>query len=114
MQEKKYKEAASFYEPIVHKNFDSGVGSQLECFGTTRDLLQILNTSAMILANLVVCYIMTNQNEDAEELLRKVEREETAALEERPNEKHFHNSIISLVIGSLYCSKVDNVLEYFL
>uniref|UniRef100_A0A8R1HMB8 Tetratricopeptide repeat protein 30 n=1 Tax=Caenorhabditis japonica TaxID=281687 RepID=A0A8R1HMB8_CAEJA len=88
MQEKKYKEAALFYEQIIKKKYD-----------------EILDVPAMILANLVVCYIMTNQNEEAEELIRKVEREEDKAKEENPNEKYFHNSIISLVIGSLYCSK---------
>lgn len=60
----------------------------------------------MILANLVVCYIMTNQTDEAELILKAVENEEEAALMMKPNEKFFHNSIISLVIGSLYCSKV--------
>ncbi|CAB3408425.1 unnamed protein product [Caenorhabditis bovis] len=88
MQEQKYKEAAGFYEPIVNKNYDN-----------------ILDVSAIILANLCVCYIMTNQNEEAEELMRKVEREEEEAREQNPNEKYYHISIINLVIGSLYCSK---------
>ncbi|CCD67546.1 Tetratricopeptide repeat protein 30 homolog [Caenorhabditis elegans] len=89
MQEKKYKDAAAFYEPIVHKKYDDG----------------ILEVPAMILANLVVCYIMTNQTDEAELILKAVENEEEAALMMKPNEKFFHNSIISLVIGSLYCSK---------
>ncbi|EGT58244.1 hypothetical protein CAEBREN_29399 [Caenorhabditis brenneri] len=89
MQEKKYKEAANFYEQIVSKKYDDG----------------ILEVPAMILANLVVCYIMTNQTEEAESILKSVENEEENALMLKPNEKFFHNSIISLVIGSLYCSK---------
>ena len=59
MQENKFKEATGFYEPIVRKNFDS-----------------ILNVSAIVLANLCVSYIMTSQNEEAEELMRKIEKEE--------------------------------------
>ena len=59
MQENKFKEATGFYEPIVKKNFDS-----------------ILNVSAIVLANLCVSYIMTSQNEEAEELMRKIEKEE--------------------------------------
>lgn len=32
--------------------------------------------TAIVLANLCVSYIMTSQNEDAEELMRKIEKEE--------------------------------------
>ena len=34
----------------------------------------------MVLANLCVSFIMTNQNEDAEEYMRQLEREEEHAL----------------------------------
>lgn len=44
MQEHKYKDASGFYEPIVKKNFDN-----------------ILDVSAIVLANLCVSYIMTSQ-----------------------------------------------------
>lgn len=88
MQEQKFKEAAGFYEPIVSKNF-----------------VTLLDVSAIILANLCVCYIMTNQNEEAEELMRKVEREEDDARELDETRKCFHVCIINLVIGTLYCSK---------
>ncbi|VDO20138.1 unnamed protein product [Haemonchus placei] len=86
MQEQKFKEAAGFYEPIVSKHF-----------------MTLLDVSAIILANLCVCYIMTNQNE--EELMRKVEREEDDARELDDTRKSFHVCIINLVIGTLYCSK---------
>jgi tetratricopeptide repeat protein 30 len=46
MQENKYKEAIGFYEPIVRKNFDN-----------------ILDVSAIVLANLCVSYIMSSQND---------------------------------------------------
>merc|ERR1711988_445632 len=55
----KYKEAVGFYEPIVQKNLEN-----------------LLDISAVIVANLCVAYIMNSQNEDAEELMRKLEREE--------------------------------------
>lgn len=48
-------EAAAFYEPIVKKHYGD-----------------ILSVAAIVLANLCVCYIMTNQNEEAEALMRKV------------------------------------------
>ncbi len=44
----------------------------------------ILNVSAIVLANLCVSYIMTSQNEEAEELMRKIEKEE-----EQVNKKEF-------------------------
>lgn len=64
---------------------------------------QILSVSAIVLANLCVAYIMTSQNEQAEELMRRVER-----AEERKNSSDgqcLHLCIINLVIGTLYCAK---------
>ncbi|XP_071132605.1 intraflagellar transport protein 70A-like isoform X3 [Mytilus edulis] len=88
MQENKYKEAAGFYEPIVKKNYDN-----------------ILNVSAIVLANLCVSYIMTSQNEEAEDLMRKIEKEEEQVAYDDPEKKIFHLCIVNLVIGTLYCAK---------
>jgi len=88
MQGNKYKEAIGFYEPIVQKNLEN-----------------LLDISAVILANLCVSYIMTSQNEDAEELMRRVEKEEEELALEDPDRKVFHLCIINLVIGTLYCAK---------
>ncbi|KAK2505189.1 hypothetical protein MC885_001080 [Smutsia gigantea] len=88
MQENKYKEAISFYEPIVKKHYDS-----------------ILNVSAIVLANLCVSYIMTSQNEEAEELMRKIEKEEEHLSYDDPDKKTYHLCIVNLVIGTLYCAK---------
>nr|CAG4643078.1 EOG090X0302 [Ilyocryptus agilis] len=88
MQENKFREATSFYEPLVKQNYDN-----------------ILNVSAVVLANLCVCYLVTSQNEEAEELLRKLEKEEEQKSLENPQSKFFHLSIVNLVIGTLYCSK---------
>lgn len=65
----------------------------------------ILNVSAIVLANLCVSYIMTSQNEEAEELMRKIEKEEEQLAYEDPDKKVFHLCIVNLVIGTLYCAK---------
>ncbi len=38
--------------------------------------LQILDVTAIVLANLCVAYIMTQMNADAEDLMRQIEKEE--------------------------------------
>lgn len=88
MQENKYREAIGFYEPIVKKHYDN-----------------ILNVSAIVLANLCVSYIMTSQNEEAEELMRKIEKEEEQLSYVDPDKKIYHLCIVNLVIGTLYCAK---------
>uniref|UniRef100_A0A1B0C8F4 Tetratricopeptide repeat protein 30 homolog n=2 Tax=Lutzomyia longipalpis TaxID=7200 RepID=A0A1B0C8F4_LUTLO len=92
MRGDKYKEAAAFYEPIVRQNYDD-----------------ILSVSAAVLANLCVAYIMTSQNEEAEELMRKVERAEErkapGALAAGNTAPFLHLCIVNLVIGTLYCAK---------
>ncbi|KAJ6220820.1 hypothetical protein RDWZM_006632 [Blomia tropicalis] len=88
LNENKFKEATGFYEQLVKKNYDN-----------------ILNVSAIVLANLCVSYIMTGQNEDAEELMRKIEKEEEQLVYKDPDQKTFHLCIVNLVIGTLYCSK---------
>ncbi|XP_006119513.1 intraflagellar transport protein 70B [Pelodiscus sinensis] len=88
MQENKYKEAIGFYEPIVKKHYDN-----------------ILQVSAIVLANLCVSYIMTSQNEEAEELMRKIEKEEEQLSYDDPEKKIYHLCIVNLVIGTLYCAK---------
>ncbi|KND03893.1 uncharacterized protein SPPG_01347 [Spizellomyces punctatus DAOM BR117] len=88
MQESKYKEAISFYEPIVKKQYDN-----------------ILSVTAIVLANLCVSYIMTSQNEEAEELMRKIEKEEERLAYDDPSKRTYHLCIVNLVIGTLYCAK---------
>ncbi|XP_048508189.1 tetratricopeptide repeat protein 30A isoform X2 [Athalia rosae] len=88
MQENKFKEATGFYEPIVKKKYEN-----------------ILDISAIVLANLCVSYIMASQNAEAEELMKKIEKEEETVSFEDQDKKLFHSCIINLVIGTLYCSK---------
>ncbi|KAI6242175.1 Tetratricopeptide repeat protein 30 [Aphelenchoides fujianensis] len=80
----KYKESADCYAPIVNAKFDS-----------------MLDISAIVLASLCVCYILTNANEAAEEVMKRVEKEEL----QQPDRRSFHLCIINLVIGTLYCAK---------
>lgn len=113
MQESKFREATSFYEPLVKQNYEN-VGPlwvyhtyywlrNLFSFALhspfLNDWLQILDVSAVVLANLCVCYLVTSQNEEAEELLRKLEKEEEQKSLENPQSKFFHLSIVNLVIG---------------
>mmetsp|Transcript_28198 Transcript_28198/g.47253 ORF Transcript_28198/g.47253 Transcript_28198/m.47253 type:complete len:668 (-) Transcript_28198:51-2054(-) len=88
MQDNKYKEAIRYYEPVVKKHADN-----------------VLNVTAMVLANLCVSYIMTSQNEEAEDLMRKIEKEEERAQYQDPEKQSFHLCIVNLVIGTLYCAK---------
>lgn len=42
---------------------------------------------------------MTSQNEEAEDLMRKIEKEEDQIAFEEPEKKIFHHCIVNLVIG---------------
>jgi len=88
MQETKFKEAIRYYDPIVKKYSDN-----------------ILSATAIVLANLCVSCIMTSQNEEAEELMRKIEKEEERVAYTEPDRQCFHLCIVNLVIGTLYCAK---------
>jgi tetratricopeptide repeat protein 30 len=48
---------------------------------------------------------MTSQNEQAEELMRKIEKEEERTTLETPDKRIYHLCIVNLVIGTLYCAK---------
>lgn len=88
MQETKFKDAIKYYEPLVQKMMQN-----------------ILDCQAIVLANLCVSYIMTSQNEKAEELMRTIEKaeEQQAAFDgEKPV---YHLCIVNMVIGTLYCAK---------
>lgn len=88
MQGTNYSQAIRYYEPVV----DAHAG-------------QILNCSAIVLANLCVSYIMSSLNERAEEVMRSLEVEEDKVMMEDPDKQPLHLCIVNLVIGTLYCSK---------
>lgn len=88
MQETKFREAIRYYEPVVEANTEN-----------------ILNCSAIVLANLCVAYIMTSLNDKAEEVMRKIEKEEEKLTFADPEKQPLHLCIVNLVIGTLYCAK---------
>ncbi|KAJ1428370.1 hypothetical protein B484DRAFT_329548 [Ochromonadaceae sp. CCMP2298] len=88
MQETKFKDAIRYYDPIVKRLSES-----------------LLDVTAIVLANLCVGYIMTSQNEEAEEVMRRIEKEEERLSFAEPDKQCFHLCIVNLVIGTLYCAK---------
>ncbi|CAG9466699.1 unnamed protein product [Pedinophyceae sp. YPF-701] len=82
-----WKEAIKFYEPIVRREEDT------------------LRVPAIVLGNLCVAYIMTSQNEHAEELMKRIERDEERIAFAEPKKRTFHHCIVNMVIGTLYCAK---------
>jgi tetratricopeptide repeat protein 30 len=137
MQESKYREAIRYYAPIVKEAMDNSAANAAAGGGMMGGGLVkggLLDIPAIVLANLCVSYIMTSQNEEAEEIMRRVEAEEATALADAaaaqqamaegggmvvggaagmlpPGARNglgkpvFHLCIINLVIGTLYCSK---------
>ena len=65
----------------------------------------MLEITAIVLANLCVSYIMTYQNELAEDLMRLIEKDEERVTLEDTSKRIFHLCTVNLVIGTLYCSK---------
>lgn len=79
MQETKFKDAIRYYDPIVKRLSES-----------------LLDVTAIVLANLCVGYIMTSQNEEAEELMRRIEKEEERLSFADPEKQCFHLCIVNL------------------
>ncbi len=90
MESDKYKECLEFYEPLVR---------------APANAQSILEVNAMVLANLCVSWIMVNENDEAEEMMRELEKAEENALREDPSIPRYHLCIVNLVIGTLYCAK---------
>jgi tetratricopeptide repeat protein 30 len=88
MQETKFADAIGYYDPIVKRLQES-----------------LVDVTAIVLANLCVSYIMTSQNEEAEDLMRRIEKEEDRLISTNPDRQCFHLCIVNLVIGTLYCAK---------
>lgn len=90
VQDNKYREAIRYYEPIVRKYGDN-----------------LLSLTAIVIANLCVSYIMVNQNEDAEELMRKLEKEEEKSQLQDPTK-----SVLNLFYFKLGLSPVHRESGY--
>ena len=50
-------------------------------------------------------HVLSNENEKAESIMRKIEIQEGEYLRLNPGSKIFHLCIVNMVIGTLYCSK---------
>ncbi|KAJ3225946.1 Tetratricopeptide repeat protein 30A [Clydaea vesicula] len=57
----------------------------------------ILDVTAIVLANLCVSYIMTSQNEEAEDLMRRIEKEEERVTYEDNTKRTYHLCIVNLL-----------------
>lgn len=55
---------------------------------------------------------MTSQNEEAEDLMRRIEKEEEKAIIEDTSKRTYHLCIVNLVIGTLYCAKGNYEFGY--
>ena len=88
----KLEESIPYYEHVVHQWAESE---------------QLLKAPAVAIANLCVAYIMTDQNESAEAIMKAVESEEEQqyGLELDASKSTYHTCLINLVIGTLYCEK---------
>jgi tetratricopeptide repeat protein 30 len=101
MQPTKMADAIQWYEPLV-------LGEQ-----------NLLDIEAIVVANLCVAYVVTDQNGLADTLINRLTEEEAQKSKEDPTAKLYHLSIIHLVIGTLYCAHknfefgVDYVFKAF-
>ena len=96
----KHVEAAICFEPLVQGALTGGSG----------DESVVLDIPPVVLANLCVSFILSDQNEKAEALMDLVERAEEAVMALNSHAGHkdkplLHLSTINLVIGTLYCQK---------
>lgn len=79
----------------------------------------LLDIEAILVANLCVAYVITDQNGLADTLINRITEEEQQRLKEDPNARLYHLSIVQLVIGTLYCAHknfefgVDYVFKAF-
>ena len=123
----KYKECIRLYEPVVRRYLPGGEGGGAGSSSAGSGSVSILDVTAIVLANLCVAYIVTENKEEAQRVMVAVEAAEeeklssdaaNAAAGAAPRggggsggggagkpAPCFHLSIINLVIGTLYCAK---------
>ncbi|KNC47071.1 flagellar associated protein [Thecamonas trahens ATCC 50062] len=85
----KHVDALKYYEPIVRKHADALID----------------NVPAIVLANLCVSYVLDSKNQVAQEVIRRVEREEEDALKIDPSRPLYHSCVMHLVVGTLYVAR---------
>jgi len=87
-REEKWDQAIRYYQPLYRKESDD-----------------VLRVPAIVLANLCVANIMANQNLDAEDIMKRIERDEERAVFSPRRKNSYHLCIVNLTIGTLYCAK---------
>ena len=90
MQEGRYDEAIEYYEEIVKRHKDN-----------------LNEVDIFVLANLCLCYILTKQDEKAQHLMATIKQHEEEAIMKNPGTVLLHYCSVNLVIGTLYCSKMN-------
>jgi tetratricopeptide repeat protein 30 len=90
MQEERYDEVIEYYEEIVKKHKDN-----------------LNEVDIFVLANLCLCYILTKQEEKAQQLMNNIKSHEDEAIMKNPGSVLLHYCSVNLVIGTLYCSKMN-------
>eukprot|EP00986_Skeletonema_menzelii_P002032 scaffold556_cov144-Skeletonema_menzelii.AAC.1 len=86
----KFEESIPYYEMLINSHTEAS---------------NLLELPAMALANLCVAYILTNQNEEAEAVMKAIALEEDNALAMGDVTESYHNSIVNLAVGTLYCER---------
>lgn len=87
---------------IQETSFDQAMVHYWYVYSSNTDILQI---PATVIANLCVCLIMIQRNDEAQEIMRRVEEEELKAAEMDPKRQLFHICIVNLIVGTLYAAK---------
>ena len=86
----KFEESIPYYEMLINSHTDAS---------------NLLELPKMALANLSVAYILTDQNEEAEAVMKAIALEEDNALAMGEVTESYHNSIVNLAVGTLYCER---------
>lgn len=87
---------------IQETNFKEASNRYLDVYNNAVDLLSI---PASVIANLCVSLIMLQRNEDAQEIIKRIEEEEHKAMQLNPEVHYFHVCIVNIIVGTLYCAK---------
>jgi tetratricopeptide repeat protein 30 len=83
--------------------FKEALQKYLEVYQSSAD--NLLAIPASVIANLCVSLIMVQNNEEAQEIIKRVEEEEQRALAQNSELQLFHVCIVNLIVGTLYCAK---------
>lgn len=101
---------------IQETNFKEATNRYLDVYNNAIDILSI---PASVIANLCVSLIMLQRNEEAQEIIKKIEEEERKAMQQNQEALYFHVCIVNIIVGTLYCAKgnyefgIGRIIESF-